>query len=188
VQQLVDENPKRPDIGFGAVDIVDEAFRTHVDRTPDGHIPEGGLGLDGESKVSQFELSVGDEDVGDLDIPVDDAVGGEVAEGLEDREDNLGNGGEGERFGLLEEVVEVASFAELGDDVAVVDAEVDVVKLDDVGVADLAQYGHLALEESSCDLALELSNSDFFDGDGGLMEDVVALVDPAEAAFSDFLL
>jgi hypothetical protein len=31
VQEFIDEYPKRPDVGLGAINIVDEAFGRHVD-------------------------------------------------------------------------------------------------------------------------------------------------------------
>ena len=35
VQELVYEDSKCPDIGLGAIDVVDKSFRRHVDRRPD---------------------------------------------------------------------------------------------------------------------------------------------------------
>ena len=40
MQQLVDKHPEGPDIGFGSVDVVDEALRRHIDGRPDVNILE----------------------------------------------------------------------------------------------------------------------------------------------------
>lgn len=35
MEQLVDENSKGPDVGLGSIDVVDEAFGSHVNRRSD---------------------------------------------------------------------------------------------------------------------------------------------------------
>ena len=40
MQQLVDKHAEGPDIGFGPVDVVDEALRRHIDGRPDVNILE----------------------------------------------------------------------------------------------------------------------------------------------------
>lgn len=40
MEQLVDKHSEGPDISFGAVNVVNEAFRRHVDRRADVYILE----------------------------------------------------------------------------------------------------------------------------------------------------
>jgi len=71
--EFVDENSEGPDICFGAIDVMNETLRTHVERASDGDVPEGMLSLDSESEIPQFEGVPLDEDIGHFDIPVYDS-------------------------------------------------------------------------------------------------------------------
>jgi hypothetical protein len=61
---------------------------------------------------------------------------------------------------------------------------VDIQASDDVGVCELGQKSDLALEQSACDFALEVADSDLLDGDYCVGEGVAAAVDLAEAALA----
>lgn len=65
---------------------------------------------------------------------------------------------------LLEEVLEVALVAELGDDVAIIGGAEDVVALEDVGVAEFLERLDLALEHLLLGLALDGADVDDLDG------------------------
>ena len=71
--ELIDENSKGPNISLGPINIMNEALRTHIERASDGDVFKGVLGLDGESKVSQFESVALNEDIGHFNIPVYDS-------------------------------------------------------------------------------------------------------------------
>lgn len=40
VKELINDEPKGPDVGLGAIDIVDIAFRRHVERRPNINVLE----------------------------------------------------------------------------------------------------------------------------------------------------
>ena len=40
MKKFVDENSKGPDISFGTIDVMDEAFWRHIDRRPDVDVLE----------------------------------------------------------------------------------------------------------------------------------------------------
>jgi len=82
--------------------------------------------------------------------------------------------------------VEISTFAELGDNVAVIDTEVNILAFDDLGVIEFAQNVDLALEKPAGDFALDVSDSYFFDCDNCVIVYVEAFVDLAEAAFTHF--
>lgn len=94
----------------------------------------------GEPEISDFGLSFVEEDVGYLEVPVDDILLREILESLEDVPDDW--------FGpvllhpalLPQARLQVPFAAELGDDVAVPVAREDFEAPEDVGVVELFEY------------------------------------------------
>lgn len=73
MEKFVNENSKGPDIGFGAINVVNKSLGAHVEGAADGDIPELRFGLDGKAKITEEEEVTFEEDIGDLDIPVYDS-------------------------------------------------------------------------------------------------------------------
>ena len=72
---------------------------------------QGVLAVHGESEVCDFSDAVLEEYVGNLEVPVDDTLGGEVLESLIDVVDCVSNFGLFESEYLLELALEVALVA-----------------------------------------------------------------------------
>ena len=96
-EHLVEDDPEGPDVGAGVDVLAEELLGRHVGDGPDGTAGAGQAGLAGD--LGQAEIGdpgdalLRDEDVGRLDVAVDDAVrmgGGQAIRDLR---------GEGERFG-----------------------------------------------------------------------------------------
>jgi len=71
--EFIDEYSKGPNVGFRSVYIMYESLWTHIERTTNSDVFEGVFGLDGKSKISQFEGIALDEDIGHFNIPVYDS-------------------------------------------------------------------------------------------------------------------
>lgn len=54
MEELIKNDPQSPDIGFGPILVVNEAFWTHVDGTSDVEIFEFLFVFDCESEVCDF--------------------------------------------------------------------------------------------------------------------------------------
>lgn len=85
-------------------------------------------------KVSDLPNPILEEDISGLQIAMDNAMLGQVLQPLRDFIDNLAPV---QIMVLLGVLLEVSSFAELGDEVAVVVRELYVDELEDVGVVQL---------------------------------------------------
>lgn len=83
--------------------------------------------------------------------------------------------------------VQISSFAVLCDYVAVIDAEVYILAFYDIWVVQARQEGGFAAEQSGCDFTLDVCDSDLFNCDDGVVVDVGAPIDLAEAAFAHFV-
>ena len=64
MNELIYENTKSPDISFGSINVVDEAFRAHVDWTAYSNVFEAGGSFDGEAKISNFINALFDKNIG----------------------------------------------------------------------------------------------------------------------------
>ena len=84
-------------------------------------------------------------------------------------------------------LVEVAALAVLSDDVAIIDAGMDIEAADDVRVVKELEDGDFAVEQAPSDFALDLANADFLNCHSGVARDVGAAEDLAETALSDLL-
>jgi len=58
VEQFVDEDPKSPNIGLGAIDIMDQSLRTHIEWTPYRYISKVGGGFNGETEVPNLVVTL----------------------------------------------------------------------------------------------------------------------------------
>ena len=101
---------------------------------------------DGKTEISYFPDLLSPQDVGRLDVPVDDSHGHEVLGGL----DNIRHDG-GSRLlsepTLLGHVLkQITTFAEFSDKVGVGLGAVDEVEFDDVGVVKVLEDVDLVLE------------------------------------------
>ena len=64
MNELIDEQPKGPNVGLWSIDVMNEAFWTHIDRTADCYIFKRSVGSDCESEIGNFvDSSVTDENV-----------------------------------------------------------------------------------------------------------------------------
>ena len=118
-----------------------------------------------KSKISNFGLSFVEEDIGYLEIPVDDILLWEISESLEDIPDDwfcplLVH------FALFPESwLEISLVAELGDYVAVSVAREDFEASEDIGVVQLFEYVDLWEEQFFEFFAFEGLQLYDFDGD-----------------------
>jgi hypothetical protein len=164
-EHFEEDDSECPDIRFEGVLVASERLRGHVEGRADVVLVgfEGLRGLDGEPEICDLELlCVGDEDVGRLEVAVDDISARKVEVALEDllHED----GCLCFRESLLDDLVEVG-VAEFGDDVGVVLGGVDFAQRQDEGqVLEFLQHLDLALQQYFIYLILQQSQVDDFDG------------------------
>jgi len=92
MKQLVNEYSKGPYISFWAIEIVDEAFRTHIEWATNGYILEDLVCLDGKAKVAEFISVLMDKNIRYFKITVDDAEIGKILECFKEREYNFWEG------------------------------------------------------------------------------------------------
>lgn len=151
-------------IGLQGVQALDQGLGGHVEWTPDFELLfHDRLPLvdePGEPEVSYFPLPLAQEDIGRLDVPVDDQVLAQVLAALEDGIEYLPEGLlPFELVGIipsllflfaqvgLQELLQVAALAEVRHDVAVVLGVVDVMEFQQVRVVELLQDLDLILEQ-----------------------------------------
>lgn len=58
MEKFIDEDTKRPDVGFRTIDVVNQSFGTHVEWAADADISKGLPSFDGKAEISQFIVSV----------------------------------------------------------------------------------------------------------------------------------
>lgn len=58
MEKFIDEDTKRPDIGFRSIYVVNQSFGTHVEWATYADISEGQPSFDGKAEISQFVVSV----------------------------------------------------------------------------------------------------------------------------------
>jgi hypothetical protein len=80
--ELEEEAPERPDVGLVVVRLLVHLLRRHVERRPDVGVRKVRLRREhaGKAEVAEFEaLGLVDEDVGGLDVAVEDPLLARVA-------------------------------------------------------------------------------------------------------------
>lgn len=184
MKKFVDENSKGPDISFGTIDVMDEAFWRHIDRRPDVDVLEFLLGELGEAEVSNFSLGIVHEHVGHFKVPVDHIFLSQVLQSLEDIFD-YGSGLVLVEVPLLPEPwLQIALVAELGDDVAVAVAGEDLEASEDIGMAEFLEdidFGEKELFQFFTFEGLQLHN---FDGDNLIVKLMLRFIDFREIALA----
>ena len=68
VEKLIDKYSIGPDISFRSVDVMNEAFRGHIDRASYGDIPKILFGFNSKPKISNFELTIPNKDIANFNI------------------------------------------------------------------------------------------------------------------------
>lgn len=114
--------------------------------------------------------------------------GGKIVEGLKDGQDNLLYSMF--RWGscLSNKLIEISSFTKLGDDIAIIDTEVYIQALNDVGMFDFLENIDFTFQQSSGYFALDVTDSDFFNSNSALVVNVGSFIDSAKASFSYLFL
>ena len=188
-EHLVEDDAERPDVGAGVDVLAAELFGRHVGDGADGAAGAGQAGLAGD--LGQAEVGdagrpvLGDEDVGRLDVAVDDAArvgGGQAVGDLGGDGQGLGRG-QGAALDLGPQALAAAEGH--GDEHAPVLALADLVDGADVRVVE--DGGGLGLvDEALAGLGVvdELRGQEL-EGDGAAELEVVGLVDDAHAAAAD---
>lgn len=117
-----------------------------------------------------------------------DSQGGKIVEGLKDGQDNLLYSMF--RWGscLPNKLIEISSFTKLRDDIAIIDTEVYIQALNDVGMFDFLENIDFAFQQSSGYFALDVTDSDFFNSNSALVVNVGSFIDSAKASFSYLFL
>ena len=165
MQYFVQNDADRPDIVLGGVDVALQRFRTHVERRADvdGFLGVGS-GLLGEPEVRDLDDLVLQQDVGRLEVAVQESVLRQV----DIPHDKLSYDGQRvllqQFLSLFEQVFEVSLVAKLSDDVAIIGGAEDVVALEDVGVVESLECLDLSLEHLLLGLALDGADVDHLDG------------------------
>lgn len=86
-KHLVEDDPDRPDVALGAVVLLLEDLRGHVEGAADAGLEELGrviFHVLGKTEIPNFDNSLIVEDVGRLHVAVDDPILDELLEALED--------------------------------------------------------------------------------------------------------
>ena len=144
-------------------------------------------GLLGETEVEDFGVAAaGDEDVGGLDVPVDDVLGVSGVERVCDLDAEVEKEFEVESF-AFDEVLQGAAVEKLHDDEGLTALLADVVNRADVGVIEGGCGFGLAAEASE---GLRVAGQAFgkeFQGDGTMKAGVFGLIDDTHATAAELI-
>lgn len=147
-EHLIEDDSDGPNVSLAIVVGSPEDFGSHIERRPQHGLGELLIGKQfGEAEISDFDLPVVHEDVGQFEVSMHDLVLVEGFKGVEDLEEELDRLLLGECFVLFEILGEVALVAVLQDEVEVVGSLLDVVELDDVPVIAGLEHFDLVLKQ-----------------------------------------
>lgn len=76
VVKFINHDSEGPNISFGTVHVVQDAFGRHVEGRTNIQISEIGGAVEGESEICDFGDAIVEEDVGYFEISMDDIFGG----------------------------------------------------------------------------------------------------------------
>ena len=162
-EHLVEDDPDGPDIAFVAVQIIVQGLQGHIHRRANIIIAIllEIAAADGESEISDLGSDVGEEDIGGLEVAVDDAVAIDLLIAIDDLREDIERLLLGDGPTLLDEFAEVSAVAELGDDAGVGLERDDFVEPDDVlEVVEHSQDVDFVGEKSLMHLALDVLHID----------------------------
>jgi hypothetical protein len=162
MNQFVDEYSKGPYIGFRAIEIINQSFRTHINRTSNSHILENFVSPDGKAEIAEFISVLMDKNIRYFKITVDDAKIGKILQCLINREDNFLECMMRKLWYFFDVLVKISALADLSDDVAIIDTGVNIVAFDNIGMGEHAQDIDLTFEQPPRYLALDVPNPDLF--------------------------
>ena len=134
MHQLIDEYSKGPNIGFWTIEIINKSFRTHIDWASNGHILENFVSPDGESEITEFISVLMDKNIRYFKITVNDAKIRQILQCLIHRKDNFLECMMRKLWYFSNILIEIPALAKLGDDVAIIDAGVNIVAFDNIGM------------------------------------------------------
>ena len=178
-----------PDVGFhSVVRFFFDDFGGGVDEGSACGVEEfvAVLLLLAKTEVGELGLAVsGDEDILEFDVAVGNAELVDVGDGAHDLAEITAGVVFGKAFGLDGQFIEIAAITEFEEEVDVVAVEVDVEKLGDCAVTDLAMDDQLVLEMREEFGVAKMLEIDDLAGNRFASCDVFALPNASECARTD---
>ena len=134
MDKLINEYSKRPDICLGTIKIIDKPLWTHIDWTTNSNIFEYLIRFDGETKITKLVSVLMNEDIGNFQITVDNTQIRKISQCLVNTKNNFIDGFLAKTMMIFDELIEIASLAELGDNIAIVNTGVNIQTFDNIGM------------------------------------------------------
>lgn len=154
-QHLVAKHSQRKEISFRRVVRPLQCFRRHISGGPDVYLTrQAFFADDGKAEIAYFPIGAGLEDVGRLEVSMENLILHEVAIGGENLLHDAEGGAFGEFLMLFDEGVEGAVRTVLQHEVEEVGLFDDLEALDDVGVVQLPVHLHLLPQQLQAVLVL----------------------------------
>jgi len=155
-------------------------------RDAEGGAGGGGVEVAGEAEVGQADVAVGvDEDVGGLEVAVEDPAGVAVLDGVGEPGDDAGGLGRGEGALAGDALLEGLARDVLGDEVGGALVLADVEEVDDVAVGDPAEGRRLAEEAPAVARVGVAAGEEELEGDDAARPRGAGRVHDAHAAAGD---
>ena len=144
MDKFIDEYSKRPNICLGPIEIIDKSLGTHIDWAANSNIFEDLIGFDSEAKVTKLVSVLMDKDIGNFQITVDNTQIRKISQCLVNTKNNFIDGFLAKTMMIFDELIEIASLAELGDNIAIVNTGVNIQTFDNIGMMHDLQNGNFA--------------------------------------------